>query len=241
VEIPRISHRKSSQPHIDDNLAHGIFHPPAADAAAFRAAVEAGLVNYAESIAPERRTLLQRYRLADAAYKVVGIGSVGTLCGILLMVSGDGEVLYLQFKEATRSVLEAYAGRSPYAHHGERVVRGQRLLQLASDILLGFANGPTGRHIYFRQLRDAKIKPQLETMTPRNFRRYAATCSEVLARAHARTTDAVVLSAYLGKSAAFDEAIGTFSAAYARQTEKDHEALLQALKSGRLPSHDEDS
>jgi uncharacterized protein (DUF2252 family) len=241
VEIPRIRHRNGSQPHIDDNLAHGIYHPPAADATVFHAAIEAGLVDYAASLAPERRMLLQRYRLADAAYKVVGVGSVGTLCGILLMVSGDGEVLYLQFKEATRSVLEAHAGPSAYAHHGERVVRGQRLLQLASDMLLGFATGPTGRHIYVRQLRDAKIKPQLEIMTPRNLRRYAVTCSEVLARAHARTTDAVVLSAYLGKSAAFDEAIGVFSAAYARQTEKDHDALLKALKGGRLPSHDEDS
>ena len=168
-------------------------------------------MDYAESLTPERRTLLQRYRLADAAYKVVGVGAVGTLCGVLLMVSGDGESLYLQFKEATRSVLEAHAGPSPFTHHGERVVRGQRLLQAASDMLLGFATGPTGRHLYIRQLRDAKIKPQLEIMSPRNFRRYAATCGEVLARAHARTADAVVLSAYLGKSAAFDEAIGAFA------------------------------
>ena len=199
----------------------------------------AALVDYAESLTPERRTLLQRYRLADAAYKVVGVGAVGTLCGVLLMVSGDGEALYLQFKEATRSVLEAYAGASPYAHHGERVVRGQRLLQAASDMLLGFATGPTGRHLYVRQLRDAKIKPQLEIMSPRNFRRYAATCGEVLARAHARTADAVVLSAYLGSSATFDEAIGAFATAYAKQTERDHEALLKAIKSGRFPSRDE--
>ncbi len=179
---------------------------------------------------------LQRYRFADAAYKVVGVGAVGTLCGILLMVSGNGEALKLQFKEATASVLEPYAGTSPYAHHGERVVRGQRLLQAASDILLGFATGPTGRHLYIRQLRDAKIKPQLEGMTVRNYRRYAATCGEVLARAHARTADAVVLSAYLGSSEAFDTAIGDFAVSYARQTEKDHAALLKALKTGRLPS-----
>ena len=198
-------------------------------------------MDYAESLTPERRTLLQRYRLADAAYKVVGVGAVGTLCGVLLMVSGDGESLYLQFKEANRSVLEAHAGPSPFAHHGERVVRGQRLLQAASDMLLGFATGPTGRHLYIRQLRDAKIKPQLEIMSPRNFRRYAATCGEVLARAHARTADAVVMSAYLGKSTAFDEAIGAFANAYARQTERDHEALLKAIKSGLLPSRDEDS
>jgi uncharacterized protein (DUF2252 family) len=241
VEIASIGQRKGSVPHIEDDLEHGVYHPAPADAAAFRAAVDAAMVDYADSLTPERRTLLQRYRLADAAYKVVGVGAVGTLCGVLLMVSGDGEALHLQFKEASRSVLEAYAGASPYRHHGERVVRGQRLLQAASDMLLGFATGPTGRHLYLRQLRDAKIKPQLETMTPRNFRRYAATCGEVLARAHARTADAVVLSAYLGKSAAFDEAIGAFAAAYARQTEKDHQALLKAIKSGRLPSRDDDS
>jgi len=236
VEIAAIGHRGGDAPHIQDNPEHGVYHPAPADAAAFRAAVDAAMVDYADSLTPERRTLLQRYRLADAAYKVVGVGAVGTLCGVLLMVSGDGEALYLQFKEATRSVLEAYAGASPYAHHGERVVRGQRLLQAASDMLLGFATGPTGRHLYLRQLRDAKIKPQLETMTPRNFRRYAATCGEVLARAHARTADAVVLSAYLGKSAAFDEAIGAFATDYGRQTEKDHAALLKAIKSRRLPS-----
>jgi len=241
VEIASIGQRKGSVPRIEDDLEHGVYHPAPADAAAFRAALDAAMVDYADSLTPERRTLLQRYRLADAAYKVVGVGAVGTLCGVLLMVSGDGEALHLQFKEASRSVLEAYAGASPYRHHGERVVRGQRLLQAASDMLLGFATGPTGRHLYLRQLRDARIKPQLETMTPRNFRRYAATCGEVLARAHARTADAVVLSAYLGKSAAFDEAIGGFAAAYARQTEKDHAALLNAIKSGRLPSRDDDS
>ena len=227
---------QGAAPRIEDTPDRTVFHPAPADAAAFRAAVDAALVDYAESLTPERRTLLQRYRLADAAYKVVGVGAVGTLCGVLLMVSGDGEALYLQFKEATRSVLEAYAGASPYAHHGERVVRGQRLLQAASDMLLGFATGPTGRHLYVRQLRDAKIKPALEIMSPRNFRRYAATCGEVLARAHARTADAVVLSAYLGRSPAFDEAIGAFATAYAKQTERDHEAMLKALKSGQLPS-----
>ena len=241
VEIAALNHRRGATPRIEDTPDRTVFHPAPADAPAFRAAVDAALVDYAESLTPERRTLLQRYRLADVAYKVVGVGAVGTLCGVLLMVSGDGEALYLQFKEATRSVLEAYAGASPYAHHGERVVRGQRLLQAASDMLLGFATGPTGRHLYVRQLRDAKIKPALEIMSPRNFRRYAATCGEVLARAHARTADAVVLSAYLGRSTAFDEAIGAFATAYAKQTERDHEAMLKALKTGRLPSVSGDS
>ena len=163
------------------------------------------------------------------------------MCGVMLLVSGSGEALYLQFKEATRSVLEAQAGASPFRHHGERVVRGQRLLQAASDILLGYGDGPTGRHIYVRQLRDAKVKPQLETMTPKNFRHYAEACGEVLARAHARTADAVVLSAYLGKSTVLDEAIGAFAYAYAKQTESDHAALQQAIKAGRLPDAAQDS
>ena len=157
------------------------------------------------------------------------------MCGVMLAGFGSGEALYLQFKEATRSVLEAQAGSSPFRHHGERVVRGQRLLQAASDILLGYGDGPTGRHIYVRQLRDAKVKPQLETMTPKHFRRYAEACGEVLARAHARTADAIVLSAYLGKSTVLDEAIGAFAHAYAKQTELDHAALQQAIKAGRLP------
>jgi len=218
-----------------------VYHPPANEAAGFRQAVEAMLADYAATLIPERRTLFQRYRLADAAYKVVGVGSVGTLCGVLMMVSGDGEALYLQFKEATRSVLEAHVLPSPYAHHGERVVRGQRLLQAASDIFLGYATGPTGRQMYVRQLRDAKIKPQIESMSPRTLRRYAKICGEVLAHAHARTGDAVVLSAYLGKGPAFDEAIGAFAMAYARQTEKDHVALLQAIKEGRVPDAEQDS
>jgi uncharacterized protein (DUF2252 family) len=237
--LPELGHDGAATPRIEDDRKHGVYHPEPDDAAAFEAAVKAALHDYTATLSPARRTLLQRYRLADAAYKVVGVGAVGTLCGLLLMVSGDGETLYLQFKEATRSVLEPWAGASPYAHHGERVVRGQRLLQAASDMLLGYATGPTGRHLYLRQLRDAKIKPEVDGMSPRNFKRYAATCGEVLARAHARTTDAVVLSAYLGKTEAVDEAIGAFAAAYGRQTERDHQALLKAIKSGRLPCREE--
>lgn len=238
--IVSVGHHGGPEPRIEDQPPL-VYHPAPGEAASFRAGVEAMLADYLESIIPERRTLLERYRLVDAAYKVVGVGSVGTLCGILMMVSGNGEVLNLQFKEATSSVLEAHAGASPYSHHGERVVRGQRLLQAASDILLGFAKGPTGRHIYIRQLRDAKIKPQLETMSPKHFRRYAEVCGEVLARAHARTADAVVLSAYLGKSATFDEAIGAFAHDYARQTESDHATLVKAIKDGRLPDLAQDS
>ncbi len=235
-----LRHGSGPDPRIED-APPLVYHPSDNEAEVFYSAVMATLPDYLSSLTPERQTLVQRYRFADAAYKVVGVGSVGTLCGVMLMMSGNGEALYLQFKEATRSVLEANAGASPYPHHGERVVRGQRLLQAASDVLLGFATGPAGRHIYIRQLRDAKIKPQLETMSPKHFQRYAETCGEVLARAHARSADAVVLGSYLGKNTTFDEAIGAFAHAYAKQTQADHAALLEAIKDGRLPTADQAS
>ncbi len=238
--IVSLKHGSGPAPRIED-APPLVYHPSDDEAEVFYAAVMATLPDYLTSLTPERQTLVQRYRLADAAYKVVGVGSVGTLCGILLMISGNGEAMYLQFKEANRSVLEGHAGTSPFQHHGERVVRGQRLLQAASDILLGFATGPAGRHIYIRQLRDAKIKPQLETMSPRHFQRYAETCGEVLARAHARSADAVVLAAYLGRSTTFDEAIGAFAHTYAKQTVLDHATLQRAIADGRLPTADQAS
>jgi uncharacterized protein (DUF2252 family) len=233
--IVSLKHGGGPKPRIED-APPLVYHPSDNEAEVFCSAVMATLPEYVSSLTPERQTLVQRYRMADAAYKVVGVGSVGTLCGVLLMISGNGEALFLQFKEATRSVLEAHAGTNPYAHHGERVVRGQRLLQAASDILLGFATGPAGRHVYVRQLRDAKIKPQLETMSAKHFQRYAETCGEVLARAHARSADAVVLAAYLGKNTTFDEAIGGFAHAYGKQTVADHAALKKAIADGRLPA-----
>ena len=229
-----------TNPKLKDKLPD-LRHPTAAELPQFLHDVEAMLAHYKQSLIPERRILFERYRFADAAYKVVGVGSVGTLCGVALMVSGDGETLQLQFKQADASVLEAFNRPSPYANHGERVVRGQRLLQAASDILLGFGVGPRGRDFYIRQLRDAKIKPVLDDLPVRNFRRYARTCGEVLARAHARSTDAVVLSAYLGKSDTFEQAIGQFALAYARQTESDHDGLVRAIKAGRLPAAPQDS
>jgi uncharacterized protein (DUF2252 family) len=229
-----------TNPKLKDKLPD-LRHPPAAELPQFLRDVEAMLAHYEQSLIPERRILFERYRFADAAYKVVGVGSVGTVCGVALMVSGDGETLQLQFKQADASVLEAFNRPSPYANHGERVVRGQRLLQAASDILLGFGVGPGGKDFYVRQLRDAKIKPVLDDLPARNFRHYARTCGEVLARAHARSADAVVLSAYLGDGPSFDQAIGQFAQAYAKQTESDHAALVDAIKAGRLPAAPQDS
>lgn len=189
--------------------------------------------NYRESLAPERRVLLDRFETVDSAVKVVGVGSVGTYCGIMLLVSGSGDPLFLQFKEARQSVIEPFIGIAPYKHHGQRVVAGQRLMQAASDMFLGWTQGPT-RQFYVRQLRDAKISPQVEVMRVPNLRRYGRLCAHALARAHARSGDAVLLSAYLGKSDAFADAIASFSVGYAEQNERDHAALVKAVRAGRV-------
>ncbi|MFC4526171.1 DUF2252 domain-containing protein [Dyella halodurans] len=188
---------------------------------------------YFDSLQPERRVLLDRFEAVDAAVKVVGVGSVGTYCGIILFVSGSGDPLFLQFKEARESVIDPFVGRNPYAHQGQRVVAGQRLMQSASDIFLGWTQGPK-RQFYLRQLRDAKISPQVDLMNTANLRRYGRLCAHTLARAHARSGDALLLAAYLGKSDAFADAIASFSVAYADQNESDHAAMVKAARAGRI-------
>lgn len=199
-----------------------------------RARAEASLADYLKSLPPERRVLLDRYTMADVAVKVVGVGSVGTWCGIALMMSGKGDPLFLQFKQARQSVLEPYAGASPFSHSGQRVVVGQRLMQAASDMFLGWYTGPEARQYYVRQLADAKIKPVIEIMKRQNLLAYAGLCGWALARAHARSGDAAVLTGYLGTSTAFEDAIADFSAAYADQNERDHAALVAAVRAGRV-------
>jgi len=180
--------------------------------------------------------LLDRFAIADVAFKVVGVGSVGTRCGIMLLMSGMGDPLFLQFKQARQSVLEPYCGANPFAHAGQRVVVGQRAMQAASDMFLGWTTGTNElkTQFYVRQLSDAKIKPVIETMKPINLKNYAGLCGRVLARAHARSGDPVVLTGYLGRSTAFEDALADFGVAYAEQNQKDHAALLEAIRSGRL-------
>ena len=194
------------------------------------------MASYVDSLPLERHLLLQRYDMVDVAIKVVGVGSVGTFCGIALMMSGNGDPLFLQFKEARQSVLEPYAGYSPFKHHGHRVVVGQKLMQAASDMFLGWGTGAGegNRDFYIRQLRDAKIKPVIEIMAPNNLKGYANLCGHALARAHTRSGDAVVLSGYMGKSTAFEDALADFAVAYAVQNEKDHAALVAAVRAGRI-------
>jgi uncharacterized protein (DUF2252 family) len=194
------------------------------------------LVDYRETLIPARRLLLDRFGMVDYAVKVVGVGSVGTMCGILLLMSGNGDPLFLQFKQARQSVLEPYCGASPFGHAGQRVVMGQRVMQAASDIFLGWTTGAGAgkRHFFLRQLSDAKIKPVVEIMKEANLKGYAGLCGMALARAHARSGDAAVLTGYMGKSTAFEDALADFSVAYADQNERDHAALMNAIRSGRV-------
>ncbi len=200
----------------------------------FEERVREGLGVYRQTLSDERRVLLDRYRLEDFALKVVGIGSVGTRCYIALFSDAEGHPLILQFKEACRSVLEPYAGRSHYELQGQRVVMGQRLMQSSSDIFLGWARGRRGFDFFVRQLRDMKMSVPIEGLTSPQLKRYAELCGWTLARAHAKSGDATTISGYLGKSDTFDQAIGAFSLAYADQTEHDHAALVKAVRSGRL-------
>jgi uncharacterized protein (DUF2252 family) len=195
---------------------------------------------YRNSLQGDRQTLLARFRPVDLARKVVGIGSVGTGCYIVLLVGRDGQdPLFLQIKEAQASVLEPHAGPSPFATNGRRVVEGQRLLQAASDIFLGWTHtegggGGVADDFYLRQLWDWKSAVDVETISPRGLLAYAGACGWTLARAHARSGDRIAIAAYLGKSDRFDRALADFAAAYADLTERDHRALREAVDASRV-------
>ncbi len=212
---------------------------PAAEAADLREGFEEVIDHYRESLQGDRRHLFDGYRFRDLARKVVGVGSVGTRAWVLLFTGvGDDDPLLLQAKEAEASVLEPYVGASRFRNHGRRVVEGQRLMQAASDIFLGWcpAVGIDGkqRDFYVRQLWDWKRSANVETMSPQAFEVYARMCGWTLARAHARSGDRVAIAAYLGAGDTFDRAMVEFAEAYAEQSERDHAVLLAAIDEGRL-------
>ena len=201
-----------------------------------RAQVYAILESYKRTLQEDRRHLLDRYLFVDAARKVVGVGSVGTRSYVVLLEGRDeNDPLFLQVKEAGASVLEGYVKSNTHEHHGHRVVAGQRLMQAASDIFLGWFRGTGGRDFYWRQLKDMKGSANVEGMLPDELVIYAGLCGWALARAHARSGDRVQIAAYLGKSERFDVAVADFAEAYADQSEQDHAALCVAVKSGRVP------
>ncbi len=204
-----------------------------------RTLITSSLAGYLESLAPDRRALFERYEVIDLGHKVVGVGSVGLLAWVLLLQGRDSDdVLTLQLKQAQHSVLEPYSVPSTYTQMGERVVEGQRLMQAASDSFLGWVTGKLGREYYVRQLRDMKWSPDPSGFVPASMSSYAELCGHVLARAHARTGDAIAISAYLGQSAVFDEAIRSFALLYADQVSSDYAAFTAAIASGRLASGD---
>jgi uncharacterized protein (DUF2252 family) len=191
---------------------------------------------YRATLQDDRRHLLERFEIVDAARKVVGVGSVGTRAFIVLLQGRDAQdPLFLQIKEASASVLEEHLGQSRYEQHGERVVQGQRMMQAASDIYLGWTKGvDVNRHFYWRQLRDMKGSVLVELMTPLGLTFYARTCGWTLARAHARSGDPVAIAAYLGGSDAFDRSVTDFCQRYADQNERDYQDFVTAVRSGRL-------
>ena len=232
--FPKLTHEQNGKIQIRDNPPV-IYHlPEHTDAEALAERLPVMLDGYRQSMAEERRDLLNRYRFVDCAVKVVGVGSVGTRCLIVLMMSDDRHPLFLQIKQANQSVLEPYFG-SDHPHHGQRVIVGQRRTQAASDLFLGWTQDLVGRQYYVRQLRDVKISADVSLMTARRLKRYAELCGRVLARAHARLGAAPKIAGYLGRGESFDLAVAQFALRYADQTEADHAALLSAIKDERLP------
>ena len=189
---------------------------------------------YRQSLSEHIRLLFNRFHFRDLAIKVVGVGSVGTMCGVALFLASGHDPLFLQVKEARRSVLEPFAGKSPYANQGQRVVQGQRLIQTASDVFLGWTRGINGRDFYIRQLRDLKLSAIIEDWDSETMRHYAKMCAHALARAHARSGDPAMISGYIGTSRSFDEAIGEFAVEYAAQNNLDHRAFIQAIREGKI-------
>jgi uncharacterized protein (DUF2252 family) len=234
--LPKWSESVHGQQRIKDNPPL-MYHLPPDDL--LEAEVESVFQQYRQTLRDDLHVLLDRYRLADIAIKVVGVGSIGTRCVVALLMADDNDPLFLQLKEARASVLEKHVGKSFYSNHGQRIVAGQRLMQAASDMFLGWTRSDRGHDFYVRQLRDMKTSVDIEKLSTAELIGYAALCGWALARSHARSGDPSKISGYLGRSETFDRAIADFAIAYADQTELDHQALLNAITSGRIQAIEE--
>jgi uncharacterized protein (DUF2252 family) len=232
-DFPKLADTASENVTIKDNPPL-IYHWKKLGKDADTANIRTAFARYRDTLPIERRVLLDRFEIKDMAIKVVGVGSVGTFCAILLLMANDDDPLFLQIKEANASVLEGYAGKSAYRNHGERVVRGCLLMQSASDLFLGWTEGKLGRQFYVRQLKDMKTKIMVELFGRTDMLQYAELCGFTLARAHARSGESALISGYLGQGDTFDKAIAQFSAAYADQSEHDHAVLMKAVRKGDL-------
>lgn len=235
---PKLVTHEGAHPTIKDEPPL-IFHPTVEQAPGVINGYADVLKAYRETLPEHTRLLFDRFNYFDLAVKVVGVGSVGTACGLMLFMAADNDPLFLQVKEARASVLEPYAGKSLYANHGQRVVVGQRLIQTATDIFLGWTRGVNGRDFYIRQLRDVKISAIIEDWDTGMMRQYGRMCAHALARAHARTGDAAMIAGYMGTGQTFDDAIGEFAVEYASQNRADYRSFIKAIREGRIQATSE--
>ncbi|MFL5809371.1 MAG: DUF2252 family protein, partial [Flavisolibacter sp.] len=238
-DYPKITTLANDEFSIVDNPPL-IYHRKDEDSEKFIRLVEEAFQRYAQTLGGEKRILFDQYRFVDIAVKVVGVGSVGRICGISLRMTADNEPLFLQVKEAAPSVLEKFTRKCAFENNGQRVVAGQKLMQAATDIFLGWSTGTTGRHFYVRQLRDMKIKPLVEIFDEETLLDYARLCGWTLARAHARSGKSAIIDGYLGNSNKFADAVADFGLAYAEQNQKDFAALKNAVKKGTLEAYFEE-
>ncbi len=203
----------------------------------YRKLIEAVCESYVDTLTYEERILFDQFKFRDIAAKIGGLGSIGTINGISLRMSANDDPLFLQVREARPSVLEPYAGKSRYTNNGQRVVAGQKLMQAAGDVFLGWTEIANGRHFYIRQMRDIRVEPNVETFNARLMTRYASLCGGALARAHARNFKSAIISGYLGSCCKFEDSVSQFAVEYAAQNQKDFEVLQAAVKNGRVAAH----
>jgi hypothetical protein len=230
--FPKLAEKRGHIHVIKDQLPT-IFHAEGQPPGEVQQAVLETILAYVATLPSAYESLASRYQLQDAAIKVVGVGSVGTLCWVLLLMAGDDDPLFLQVKEARTSVLEPYAGKSLFPNHGQRVVDGYRRMQPASDMFLGWSRGPK-RDFFIRQLRDMKLGPMVEIFGQVEMDFFATWCGKALALSHARSGNSAMLSGYMGRSDTLDKALAAFAKAYADQNEKDHAALDKAVRKGTV-------
>lgn len=231
--FPKLVDHVGDTPRIKDDLPL-IFHPTQEQTPGLESQFSEAIRQYRESLPEHVRTLFDRFQFCDLAIKVVGVGSVGRMCAVVLFMADSRDPIFLQVKEAVPSVLEPYIGKSLHANHGQRVVVGQRLMQSASDLFLGWTTGVDGRAHYVRQLRDMKISAVVESFDAADLRAYGRICAWALARAHARSGDPAMIAGYLGGSETFDDAIADFSVEYADQAQRDYRTFVKAIRTGRL-------
>ncbi|HVP28551.1 MAG TPA: DUF2252 domain-containing protein [Myxococcota bacterium] len=231
--FPKLVEHRGALPRIKDDPPL-IFHPTAEQAPGLKTGYAEAIAGYRASLPEHVRVLFDRFRFADLAVKVVGVGSVGTLCLVGLFVAAEDDPIFLQVKEAKESVLEPHLGKSAHENHGQRVVAGQHLMQSASDIFLGWTRGARGHDFYFRQLRDTKISAIIEDWDVDLLRTYGRACGWALARAHARSGDAARIAGYMGSSEAFDDAICEFGMAYVDQNQSDYRPFVKAVRERRI-------